>query len=239
MKKFTMIMISKKFAYVSILILFLLIIALKFTHTYKPKVITVKQELETIVIDPGHGGVDGGTEREGILEKEINLDIGKKLKAMLEQNGYNVIMTREDDVSLDKRNNSSKSRHQRDLNERVAIINNSNAKLFISIHVNSNPKKPSTNGSMVFYSKKSGQNKVLAYCVQKALNNVEVDGKKRTIHDPVQNRYFILNNSKIPGILVETAFISNTEERQALVEDEFKEEIAKAILLGIEDYVKG
>jgi N-acetylmuramoyl-L-alanine amidase len=64
----------------------------------------------------------------------------------LEQQGYKIIMTRDDDISLEKLDASGKSRHQRDLNARVNIINNSNAQLFISVHVNCNLKKPSTDG---------------------------------------------------------------------------------------------
>lgn len=190
-----------------------------------------------IVIDPGHGGIDGGTNKEGILEKEINLDIGKKLKLFLEQKGYSVIMTREEDISLDKLDNSDKSRHQRDLNARANIINTSNAQLFLSIHVNCNLKKPSTDGAIVFYSDKFEQNKSLAYCIQKALNNIEVNEKKRTVHDPIQAKYFVLGKTNIPGVIVETAFISNKIERQEMVKDTFREEIAKAIVIGVERYL--
>ena len=190
-----------------------------------------------IVIDPGHGGIDGGTNKEGVLEKEINLDIGKKLKLLLEQKGYTVIMTREEDISLDNFDNSGKNRHQRDLNARANIINTSTAQLFLSIHVNCNLKKPSTDGAIVFYSDKFEQNKLLAYFVQRALNNMEVNKKQRTVHNPVQAKYFVLNKTNIPGVIVETAFISNKAERQEMVKDTFKEEIAKAIVLGMEQYL--
>ncbi|MHB8063931.1 MAG: N-acetylmuramoyl-L-alanine amidase family protein [Ruminiclostridium sp.] len=190
-----------------------------------------------IVIDPGHGGIDGGTNKEGVLEKNINLDIGKKIKLLLEQKGYAVIMTREEDISLDKFDNSNNNRHQRDLNARANIINNSNAQLFLSIHVNCNLKKPSTDGAIVFYSDKFEQNRSLAYCIQRALNNMEVNQKKRTVHDPVQAKYFVLGKTDIPGVIVETAFISNKVERKEMVKNKFKEEMAKAIILGVEKYL--
>jgi len=191
-----------------------------------------------IIIDPGHGGIDGGTSKEGILEKDINLDISKKLMNLLVQKGYTVIMTRENDVSLDNPDTTGKNRHMRDLNARVNIINKSNAQLFVSIHVNCNDKKPSTDGSIVFYSDKFEQNKELAYSIQRALNNMIVNGKKRTIHDPVKAKYYILKNSDIPGVLIETAFLSNAKERQLLLKESYREEIAEAIASGIEQYLK-
>lgn len=191
-----------------------------------------------IVVDPGHGGIDGGTNKDGILEKEINLAVSKKLRIFLEGKGYKVVMTREEDVSLDALDNSSQSRHQRDLNARVSIINNSNAQLFLSIHVNCNFRRPDTDGAIVFYNDNFAENRALAYSVQRALNAMEVDGAKRTVHDPVQAEYFLLGYSKIPGIIVETAFMSNSTERFLLTRDEFREELAKAIADGVERYLK-
>lgn len=190
-----------------------------------------------IVIDPGHGGIDGGTNKDGILEKEINLDVGRKLRLFLEQKGYKVIMTRDEDISLEALDNSAKGRHQRDLNARVNIINNSNAQLFVSIHVNCNLKKPSTDGAIVFYNNKYEQNKSLAYSIQRALNNIVVNNRKRTVHNPVQAKYFVLGNADIPGVIVETAFISNNSERQELVKGTFRENTATAIVSGIEQYL--
>jgi N-acetylmuramoyl-L-alanine amidase len=102
-----------------------------------------------IVVDPGHGGVDGGASRNGILEKDINLDIAVKLKSILENKGYKVLLTREQDVSLDSLDHSGLSRHARDLRARVNIINTSGAQLFLSIHVNC-ISNGSADGSFVF-----------------------------------------------------------------------------------------
>ena len=191
-----------------------------------------------IVIDPGHGGIDGGTNKDGILEKEINLDISKRLCYYLEQKGYKVIMTRNDDISLDALDNSSKSRHQRDLNARVNIINNSNAQLFVSIHVNCNLKKPSTEGAIVFYNNKYEQSKTLAYSIQRNLNSIEISNRKRTVHNPTQAKYFVLGNADIPGVIVETAFISNKMEFQEITKESFRENTAKAVVSGIQQYLQ-
>lgn len=190
-----------------------------------------------IVIDPGHGGIDGGTSMKDVLEKEVNLDISKKLKVYLEQKGYKVIMTREEDISLEKLSSRGGSRHQRDLNARTDIINNSNAQLFLSIHGNFHSKNPNADGSIVFYYNKFVQNKSLAYCIQTALNNVPVDGKKRTIRDPQTGSYFLLKYSKIPGVIVETAFLTNSTELKLLMKDSFRDDIAKAIAEAVVKYL--
>lgn len=223
------------------IIIILFILAMVLCVHFETSIVNtfIDPESGIIVIDPGHGGIDGGTVKDGVLEKEINLDISKKLKSILEQKGYTIIMTRDEDVSLEHLDKSSQSRHIRDLNARVSIINNSNAQLFISIHVNCNLKRPSTDGAIVFYNNKFEQNKTLAYYIQKVLNNMEVNGKKRTIHNPVQAKYFVLDNSNIPGVIAETAFISNKYEKQELIKDTFREEIAKAIALGVDKYLKG
>lgn len=190
-----------------------------------------------IVIDPGHGGIDGGANIDGYLEKDTNLAIAKKLKTLLEIRGLQVIMTRSEDVSLDSLNQSSRSRHQRDLNARVNIINNSNAQLFVSIHVNSNFNRPSTDGSIVLYGKKYPQSKTLAECIQKELNNITVDGEKRTEHGTVQADFFILTQGNMPGVIVETGFISNDRERQLLWDEPFRDRIAEEIAEGIDRYL--
>lgn len=241
MNKVLVIFITKKFALIFLLIIFALLIASLFLNFYfemQPVNQFIDPNSGIIVIDPGHGGIDGGTNKEGILEKEINLDISKKLKYLLQQKGFTVIMTRESDVSLETPDNSNKSRHMRDLKARTSIINNSNAQLFLSIHVNCNFKKPSTDGAIVFYNERFEQSKALAFNIQGTLNTMTVNGKKRTVHQPVKAKYFVLDRSTIPGVLIETAFMSNNAERHELVKDTFKEEISKCILQGIEDYLK-
>ncbi len=238
MKKINVIFIKRKFLlFATILIIailtipFILFIEMSSSDTF------TDPKSGVIVIDPGHGGIDGGTSRDGVLEKEINLDIAQKLKSILVKQGYKIIMTREEDISLESLDNSRKSRHMRDLAARSDIINSSNAQLFLSIHVNSNFKKPTTSGAIVFFNKKYEQNKTLALCIQNQLNNMVVDGKKRSTHSPVQAKYYVLDYTDVPGVIVETGFISNEEERQELVKDTFRLELAKSISKGVEQYL--
>lgn len=241
MKKVRIVVLQKKTAYFlcSIILIFLLFsVSLWIYLSILPVGTFTDPNSRIIVVDPGHGGIDGGTNKDGILEKEINLAVSMKLKVFLEEKGYQVVMTREEDVSLDSLDSSSQSRHQRDLNARVNMINNNNAQLFLSIHTNCNFKRPATDGAIVFYNNKFVENKVLAYSIQRALNAMEVNGAKRTVHDPVQEKYYLLVYSKIPGVIVETAFISNDTERQLLTRDEFREQLANAIADGVEHYLK-
>lgn len=193
------------------------------------------KSVENIAIDPGHGGIDLGAVLDGVEEKEVALDISKRLKTYLGQKGYNVILTRDGDVSLDKLSKVGNNRVKRDLNARINIIDNSGSKLFVSVHVNSDLSYTKANGSIVYYNNKFPESKTLAYNIQKELNNIKVNNKRRTLHDPQTAQFYMLKNSKIPGILIETAFISNKQERELMKTEEFRDSIAKAIAHGIEN----
>lgn len=189
-----------------------------------------------IVIDPGHGGIDSGTIKYNVVEKDINLDTAKRLRALLVERGYKVVMTREEDISLEKFGGGS-NRHRKDLDARVKKINSCNAQLYLSIHVNCSPKRSSTNGSIVFYNRKYEKNTLLAYDLQRSLNKVTLPGIERAIHNPVPERFYVTDRARIPGALIELGFISNSREREFLKKDEFREALAEALLNGVENYL--
>jgi N-acetylmuramoyl-L-alanine amidase len=190
-----------------------------------------------IVVDAGHGGVDGGTSRGALLEKNVTLNLALKLKTLLEHDGYIVVLTRDSDVSLDNLNKSSPSRHERDLIARTDIINTGSAQLFLSLHVNSIDGDPSENGSIVFYGGKFPQSRTLALYLQYELNAIAIDGAVRQQHTPLHGRYYLLGRTDIPGVIVETAFISNARERELLTTEEFLGQLAEAIAEGTERYL--
>lgn len=190
-----------------------------------------------IVIDAGHGGIDGGTKSGDLLEKEINLDIAKRLKETLELRGYNIILTREEDISLDQLSKISGSRHLKDLNARMCIINTSNAQMFLSIHVNYHIKNLNANGAIVFFNEKYAESNTLAYCIQNTMNKIEFNHKKQTIHDPKNAKYYLLDYSNMPGVIIETAFLSNESDRMNLRNGEFLELLAWAIADGVDRYI--
>ncbi len=152
-----------------------------------------------------------------------------KLKTLLENKGYSIVMTRDQDVSLDSLNKSSGSRHKRDLIARVGLINTSAARFFISIHTNTLVSDPAENGSIVYYSRRFPQSRALADFMQKELNGLNIGGEKRKQQKPLVNRYYILGSTRIPGVLIETAFLSNYKEREALKTEAFLDKLAAAV----------
>jgi N-acetylmuramoyl-L-alanine amidase len=190
-----------------------------------------------IVIDAGHGGIDGGTKSGNLLEKEINLDIAKRLKETLELRGYNIILTREEDKSLDQLSKISANRHLKDLNARLCIINTSSAQMFLSIHVNYHIKNTNASGAIVFFNEKYAESSTLAHCIQNTMNKIEFNNKKQTIHNPVNAKYYLLDHSNMPGVIIETAFLSNESDRINLRNGEFLELLAWAIADGIDRYM--
>ncbi len=187
-----------------------------------------------LVIDPGHGGIDPGASKGNVVESEVNLSIAKKLRDSLVNYGYEAVLTRSKDAALDSQSHNGATRQERDLNARTNIINSSGAEFFVSIHVDSLPESPSTSGSTVYYNRKNLASKELARNIQKALNGITAKGLKRQSHDCERADYYILRNSNVPGVLVETAFITNSRERKLLAADSFRDMLAKAILEGIE-----
>ena len=194
---------------------------------------------KTIVIDPGHGGVDGGTGFGKILEKDINLDVSLKLRDLLEKSGAKVIMTRVEDVELGKSERIDRSRYMRDLNFRVDTINNSSADIFISIHTNSNINNPSTRGAIAFYCNSNPRNREMAYIFQNVFNTLEFDfqgNKYKSHHIPQKGNYYILRNAKVPGIIIETGFLTNRVDRLLLQRDDYKTYLSYVLYRSIVDY---
>jgi N-acetylmuramoyl-L-alanine amidase len=189
-----------------------------------------------IVVDPGHGGYDPGVVLSGIIEKKVSLDISKRLECYLEQSGNNVVMTRKTDTALYKLSKKGSSLKTRDLNSRVNIINSSGAKLFVSIHVDSVISCKKCTGSIVFYDSRSSKSKALAECIQNSLNKVVMNNQKRQQHSARPANFYILRRTGIPGVLIETAFITNKGERTLLKNENFKNKLALAIANGIKNF---
>ncbi|SHF38453.1 N-acetylmuramoyl-L-alanine amidase [Caldanaerobius fijiensis DSM 17918] len=184
---------------------------------------------KVIVIDPGHGGIDGGCNRGGILEKNINLSVALTLRKKLENAGATVFMTRETDTALDHLNNKNPYRHKRDLIARVDIINQHKPDIFLSLHVNSGNSK--SRGAIVFFSSKNPESKKLAQPIQDYLN--ELTGQVNT---SLTGDFYILRNAASPGVLIEMGFISNPQEANLLQDKTYQSKLADAILSGVMYY---
>lgn len=185
----------------------------------------------TVVIDAGHGGIDGGASgiSTGVRESDINLLISKELKKLFEKAGVNVIMTRTNDDGL--YGTTDKGFKLRDLNERVKIINNSNANLLISIHLNTYVS-PVRRGAQVFYEKGDEESKIFAKRVQSRINGMRLSPR---LYDALPGDYYLLNQTKIPSVIVECGFLSNPDDEKLLISQEYRESIALAIFNGSMD----
>lgn len=187
---------------------------------------------KVIFIDPGHGGSDGGTSFNGVLEKDINLEFAFTLKEVLEREGYKVFLTRNADYDL--ASEVSKNRKREDILKRVNLINSSNCFLYISIHTNSYSSSK-VYGAQVFYNPNNIDSKNLANFIQKSIVR-EVKNTTRTALS-IKDKYLVDNTKKV-GCLIEIGFLSNEEERRLLQTKGYQTVLSEAILLGIKEYEK-
>jgi N-acetylmuramoyl-L-alanine amidase len=220
----------------------------------------------TIVIDPGHGGLDVGAKGKfGRLEKDITLAISLKLKALIEQNqAYRVVLTRDKDIDVS-------------LENRAAVANNNGAALFISVHVNGSFRKIARGSETYFLSLNAtdDETRKLAYLenssasLQGRIAGESKDDVTMILWDMAQAAYIkqsgrlaeeiqkelnqalgienrgikqadfkVLRGVACPAVLVEAAFISNPEEEEKLVSEEFQSQVAQAVYDGLARFLK-
>lgn len=187
-----------------------------------------------IIIDPGHGGIDGGaSSKDGLLEKEISLRISLLLRDYLQQAGALVIMTREEDTDLASQETKKiRSRKIQDLKKRVQIINEADSDLFVSIHLNAIPS-PKWSGAQTFYNRSLDSNEKLAKFIQSEIR--ENLSNTSRLAKPINNVY-LLKEAQTPGALIEVGFLSNPTEAQLLNTLEYQQKIAVSIYQGILRY---
>ena len=181
-----------------------------------------------VLIDAGHGGIDGGAQsKNGTIEKDINLQISKRLKERLEKEGYKVYMTREEDKELSPKK-------VKDLEARCKMKIETKCDVFISIHQNKfNSEK--CFGAQVWYASNEKSMKLAKY-VQGSLKEVVKDNNKR-LEKAAKEQYKILRD-KYDGacLIVECGFLSNNEEEQRLKSESHQNQIVEGITIGINKY---
>lgn len=196
-----------------------------------------EQELPTIIIDAGHGGEDSGAVANGLLEKDINLDIAIKLRDFLTSAGYTVIMTRETDISIyDSSASTTREKKVSDLENRLSIINSSENNILISIHQNKF-EQTQYYGAQIFYSANNSESAVLAEYVRQSVTGLLQPDNSRELK-AADNTIYILNNATVPAIIVECGFLSNYDEAQKLSDDDYRTKMAFAVFCGFLDYQK-
>ena len=204
--------------------------------SYSKETLATHSTGKVIVIDAGHGSPDGGAVGiSGILEKDINLSVAKKLQCLFEKTGTYVILTRSDDNNIASNNNGKiRDIKRKDLKARKDYRDNSGADLFISIHMNKFPEEK-YKGAQVFYSKLPAESKILGETIQSSLKeNLDINNER--IAKCSDNSIYILKDSKIPSVIVECGFLSNHEEEKLLKDNNYQDKIAWAIFLGVLKY---
>lgn len=182
----------------------------------------VEEVQKVIVVDPGHGGADPGKVGiNGVLEKDVNLQIAKKVKSKLEACGYDVRMTREEDEAAEGK--------LADMKKRVAMIAETEPDLVVSIHQNSYTDE-NVRGAQVFYYSESENGRKAAEEVQRELAAMD---EKNDRQIKGNSDFYLLKKTKAVTIIVECGFLSNLEEAENLIVNEYQEEMAQAICAGI------
>ena len=186
-----------------------------------------------IVLDSGHGGEDPG--KIGVnqaKEKDVNLEIARKIKKRLEKKGWEVVMTREKDEMLGDPQAGNKKIH--DMKARVEIINKTMPQAAVSIHQNSYQDEQ-IRGAQVFYYSHSEEGKRMAEQMQKALLTVD---ETNTRQAKANDTYYLLKKTEVPTVIVECGFLSNYAEAEKLVSEDYQKKVAEAVTKGILQYLK-
>ncbi len=183
----------------------------------------------TIVLDAGHGGGDGGTVGQvgatEAIEKDINLSVVKKMKALLEECGATVILTRDSDERLS-------------LEDRSYISNQTGANLFVSIHCNSFDGDTSVSGLEFYHHKKSETSKQYAESMIEIANRIgNIEAKAKDRYDMEQN-YQVLRDSAIPAVLVELGYLTNFTDCQNLINPIYQDRMAETLVTAIVEVLK-
>ena len=189
----------------------------------------------TFVIDPGHGGEDPGAVTEGCIEKNLNLSVASFLGDFMRLSGENVMMTRENDVLLYK-DGEEKRKKFHDLKNRLDIASSAENGVYIGIHMNKFPLE-SCKGLQTFYSHNSEESRVLASFIQK--NAKMLDASNVRGIKPDGNNIYILENLRIPAVLIECGFISNPYDAKNLSDKAYQKKLSFLIYCAAEQYLGG
>ena len=186
-----------------------------------------------VMIDAGHGGYDpGAITSQGIYEKEINLQIAKKVRDFLVPGGVTTLLTRDEDEDYVPDGVSGRiTKKQIDLNYRIAKAVEARADIFVSIHVNSTAEARNS-GAETFYHFSSVEGKDLAVNIQQEL--VKISGMNRRVAKP--GDFYIIKNTSMPAVIVEVGYLSNVAERKKLQQSWYQEQVAHGIAKGIANY---
>ena len=193
-----------------------------------------KADIDTtfkVVIDAGHGGIDGGVTgvKSGVFESDLNLTVAKKLATKIEDAGMRAVLTRSSSAGL--YGTATSSRKKKDLLKRKEIITSESPNLVISIHMNSFPSS-TRRGAQVIFNKDSTISKKLAISIQNNLNDLY--GIRD--YSALSGDYYLLKCSNYPTVIVECGFLTSPIDDELLNTESFQDELCFNILCGIVEY---
>lgn len=230
---------TKRIIYTTVIIIILAVfMALMVLSTGRIGIDTSAEPLTKepkILIDPGHGGQDGGAVCNGVLEKDLNLAISKDTYDLIKLMGYDVSMTRYDDSFVTDSGSNVKERKLSDMKARLRMYNSDSENIIISIHQNKFSDSRAE-GSQIFYSPNNGKSKLLAQSIKRSVNSLLNTGLDRECK-PSGKGIYLLKNTNQPAVIVECGFISNFEECQRLKSGEYQKQIAFAVTAGLMDHI--
>ena len=231
----------KKVRYTSLLPIYILIlVSFLFVTIGGSRVVTVLSEnapvvgRKTVVIDAGHGGVDGGaTSCTGVLESQFNLEIAQKLNDLCNLLGVNTVMIRTTDCSVYTEGETIAQKKVSDLKERVRVVNNTDNALLVSIHQNlfSDEKY---SGAQVFYAP-TERSQMLAKSMQTSfIKTVNPDSHRQ---EKKADSIYLMQHIDCPGVLVECGFLSNRQEEYLLRTKEYQQKICCVIACSVSNFL--
>lgn len=187
----------------------------------------------TVVIDAGHGGADAGTIGiDGTEEKGINLSIALKLYDYLMVSGVNAVLTRDGDYEV---YNEGEDRSRSDLYNRMDFINSIDNSILVSIHQNHFENEAEW-GTQVWYSANTEQSKAIADSILGTVKDFLQNDNER-LNKQSDDSYYLLYQAKVPSVMVECGFMSNAEENRKLKDNEYQNDMAYSIMIGINEEV--
>lgn len=213
---------------------FLLMEAAHNTEVFSPQLASRPLQGRVIGVDAGHGGYDGGCEgASGVPEKEFNLAVAQLLQQELQGMGATVVMSRTEDVALIDPEKTTGYKKRKELDNRLEIFREGGVEAMVSIHMNKY-SSGSQRGAQVFYMQGGeAEGRELALCVQSALYELDPEHCRTAS----AGDYYILNACGASA-LVECGFLSNEQEEQLLLTEEYRQKIAQAVARGVAEYFR-
>lgn len=195
----------------------------------------VRFQQQLLIVDPGHGGEDGGAvSMTGACESQINLAVAKRLDTILGLYGMPVLLTREEDISLHSDGASTlREKKTSDLHNRTALVERQENAILLSIHQNSYPD-PRYSGAQVFFAPTDGSEE-LAQTLQEALRAALAPDNQRQAK-LIPDTIYLMNHISCTGVLVECGFLTNAQEEQLLLDAAYQIKVAAALAGGFLQY---